>query len=75
MLRILPSLDSPLTDGGKVVSHTHQPLSTPKKHYFSVSDTHFCYRVSKPLVRLEELGKLKKFTSSGLEPMTFWLVA
>jgi hypothetical protein len=26
-------------------------------------------------VRLEELGQLKKSTSSGLEPATFWLVA
>jgi hypothetical protein len=27
------------------------------------------------MVRLEGLGKLKKFTSSGLEPATFRLVA
>jgi hypothetical protein len=26
-------------------------------------------------VQLGGLGKLKKFTSLGLEPMTFWLVA
>jgi hypothetical protein len=34
-------------------------------------------RVSEPqgLVQLEGLGKLKNFTSSGLEPATFWLVA
>jgi hypothetical protein len=36
--------------------------STPQKHYFSASGTHFCYRLSKPqgLVRLEGLGKVKK---------------
>jgi hypothetical protein len=27
-------LDSRLTDGGKVVSPTHRPRSTPQKHYF-----------------------------------------
>jgi hypothetical protein len=27
------------------------------------------------IVRLEGLGKLKKFTSLGLDPATFWLVA
>jgi hypothetical protein len=27
------------------------------------------------IVQLEGLGKLKKSTSSELEPMTFWLVA
>jgi hypothetical protein len=34
-------------------------------------------RLSEPqgLVRPEELGKSKKFTSSGLEPATFRLVA
>jgi hypothetical protein len=26
-------------------------------------------------VRLEGLGQFKKFTSSGLEPATFWLAA
>jgi hypothetical protein len=31
-----------LTDGGKVVSHTHRPRSAPQKHYFSASGTHFC---------------------------------
>jgi hypothetical protein len=29
-------------DGGKVVSPTHRPRSTPQKHYFSASGTHFC---------------------------------
>jgi hypothetical protein len=78
MLRIPYCLDNPLTDGGKVVSPMRHPLSDPKKHsYFSVSGTHFCWRLSEPqgLVRLEGLGKLKKFASSGLEPATFELVA
>jgi hypothetical protein len=35
-------LDNRLTDGGKVVSPTHRPLSTPHKHYFSAFGTHFC---------------------------------
>jgi hypothetical protein len=34
MLRIPYWLDSRLTDGGEVVSPTHRPLSTPKKHFF-----------------------------------------
>jgi hypothetical protein len=42
MLKIPHCLDSRLTDGGKVVSPLHRPRSTPHKHYFSVSDTHFC---------------------------------
>jgi hypothetical protein len=35
-------LDSRLTDGGKVVSPTHRPRSTPQKHYFSAFGPHFC---------------------------------
>jgi hypothetical protein len=66
MLRIPHCLDNRLTDGGK-------------KHYFSASGTHFCYRLRKPqdLVRPEGSRKLKQnsFTSSGLEPATFRLVA
>jgi hypothetical protein len=31
-----------IATGGKVVSLTHRPHSTPQKHYFSVSGTHFC---------------------------------
>jgi hypothetical protein len=78
MSRIPYSLESRLTDGGKVVSLTHRPRSTHQKHYFSLSDTHFCYKLSKPqgLMRLEGLGKMKEsFTSPGLEPATFRLVA
>jgi hypothetical protein len=49
-------------DGGKIVSFTHRPRSTPQKHFsFSVSGIHICYRLSTPqgLVQLEGLGKLK----------------
>jgi hypothetical protein len=62
MLRIPHCLDNRLTDVGKVVNPTHPPHSTPQKHYFSASGTHFCYRMNKPqgLVRPEGLGKLKK---------------
>jgi hypothetical protein len=63
MLRITHCLDNRLTDGGNVVSPTHQPHFTPQKHYyFDVSGTHFCLRLSKPqdLVRPEGLGKFKK---------------
>jgi hypothetical protein len=34
MLRIPHCLDNRLTDGGKVVSPTHRPHFTHKKHYF-----------------------------------------
>jgi hypothetical protein len=42
MLRIPHCLYNRLTDGGKFVSPAHRPHFTPQKHYFSVSDTHFC---------------------------------
>jgi hypothetical protein len=75
MLRNPRCLHNRLTDGDKVVSPTHRPRSTPLKHYFSATGTRFCYRLSKfqGLVQLEGLGKLKKFTSSGLEVATFQL--
>jgi hypothetical protein len=64
MLRIPHCLDSRVTDGRKVVSLTHRPRSTPQKHYFSASDTHFCYRLSEPqgLVRPEGFRKSEKNT-------------
>jgi hypothetical protein len=42
MLRIPHLLDNRHKDGGKVVSPTHRPRSTPQEHYFSASGTHFC---------------------------------
>jgi hypothetical protein len=78
MLRILHCLDNRPTDGCKVVSLTHPPHFTPQKyHYFYVSGTHFCWKLSKPqgLVRPEGLGKLKKKSShrvpSGLQHSAF----
>jgi hypothetical protein len=71
-------LDNPITDGSKADSPKHQPHSTPQKHYFSASGTHFCYRLSKhqglvwPKIRKIEKNS---FTSSGLKPETFRLVA
>jgi hypothetical protein len=50
----------------------------PRNVSFSDSGTNFCSNLSKiqGLVRLEGLGKLENsFTSSGLEPATFQLVA
>jgi hypothetical protein len=50
----------------------HWPHFTPQKHYFSVSGTHFCYGLNDPrTLQPEGLGKLKNFTSFGLEPMAF----
>jgi hypothetical protein len=62
MLRIPHRLDSWLTDSGKVVSPTHRPRSTPQKHHFSASGTHFSYRLSEPqgLERPEEYVNWKK---------------
>jgi hypothetical protein len=50
-------------NGGKIISLTRQPSLYPaphKKHYFTASGTHFCWRLSKPqdLVRPEGLSKL-----------------
>jgi hypothetical protein len=62
MLRIPHCLDSRLTDGGKFVSPTHRPRSTPQKHYFSASCNHFCKRTSEPQGLMWSEGKIgKKF--------------
>jgi hypothetical protein len=56
----------------------NQQRSTHQKYYLSASGTHFCQRLSESqgLVRPEGFGKSKNvFTSSGLEPATFRLVA
>jgi hypothetical protein len=61
MLRIPHCVDSPLTDGGKVVSITTGRTLLPTNS-LSASGIHFCLRLSKPqcLARLEDLDKLKK---------------
>jgi hypothetical protein len=62
MLRIPRCLDNRLTDGGKFVIPLHRLRSTPREHYFYVSGTHFCQKLSKTqgLVWPEGLDKLKK---------------
>jgi hypothetical protein len=71
MMRIPPCLDNRFTYGGEV-SLTHKPSFSPEEHYFSASVTHFCSRLSEAqgIMRQEGLGKLKNFTSPGLEPAT-----
>jgi hypothetical protein len=62
MLRIPHCLNNRLKYGSKVVSPTHRQRSTPQKHYFSASGTHFCWRLSDPqgLVLPKGLGKFKQ---------------
>jgi hypothetical protein len=48
MLRISHCLDNPLTDGGKVVTTMQRMHFITQKHYFPISGTHFCYRLSEP---------------------------
>jgi hypothetical protein len=59
-----------LTDDGKFVSPSHLPRSTPQKHYFSASGTHFCKTLKKTqdLMRPEGLDKLKKNRSPHRVP-------
>jgi hypothetical protein len=51
-------LDNRITDGGKVVGLTRRLSSTPQKHYFSASGTHFCSRLSKRQGLLRPEGSL-----------------
>jgi hypothetical protein len=70
MLETPQRLDNLLADGHTVVSPTHRPRSTTQKHYFSLSGTLYCQRLSKlqGLVRPEGLGKFKKVYSSHRVP-------
>jgi hypothetical protein len=75
MLRIPYCLNDRLTDGGKTVSPTHRPRSTPQKHYFFVFDTHFCQRLSKlqGLVRSEETNSIYvSITVTHTHPADIW---
>jgi hypothetical protein len=56
MLRIPHCLDNRLTDGGKAVSRTPRLLSTPRKHNFSASGTHFCQRLGIRTLHTERPG-------------------
>jgi hypothetical protein len=63
------SLDSRLTDGGKVVSLNRRPSFTAQEDcWYS-----FLLEGDSTSGRMEGLIKLKKSTSSGLEPATFRL--
>jgi hypothetical protein len=66
MLRIPHFLYNLLSDGGEVsftVRKADLTSTLLSRHFFSLSDVHLCWRRSKSqdLVRLEMLGKLKKF--------------
>jgi hypothetical protein len=60
MLRIPHCLDNRLTEGGKIVSRTRRPRSTPQKPCLMLLI--LIHRLSKPqgLLRLEEIDKFKK---------------
>jgi hypothetical protein len=45
---------------------TQRLCSTPQKHYFSASGTHFCYRLSKP----QALVRLARYSDITLEYTT-----
>jgi hypothetical protein len=60
------------SDGGKVVSPTRRPPFTPPGR-FLVLISLTGWVDPRAIVRLKALGKLKKFTSTGLDPATFRL--
>jgi hypothetical protein len=62
MLRIPHCLESRLTGGGKVVSLTLRPRSTPEKHFLLLISVRGSVN-PRAIVRLEELGTLKKINS------------
>jgi hypothetical protein len=63
LLRIPHSLDSRLTDGGKVISLTHWTLPTPQNYSIPASGTHYSETVRNPqnVMQMEGLGKLMVF--------------
>jgi hypothetical protein len=64
-MRITHCLEIRLADGSEVASLMCRLCPAPEKQIFSASGTCFCYRLCKfqGLVRLEGLGKLKKFNT------------
>jgi hypothetical protein len=82
MLRMSHCLDNRLTDGGKIVRPTHRPRSTSPKHYFYVSGTNFCNKLSKPqslvrpgycMVALVRWLHPRRFTWFLFFCLRFWL--
>jgi hypothetical protein len=77
MSRLPYFLDNRPTDGGEVVSLTSQPAGRP------LPTGRFLVLISvrgrvdpRVIVRREALGKLKNpVTSSGIEPVIFWIEA
>jgi hypothetical protein len=69
------SLANRLTDGGKIVSLTRRPAAPYAPGRFLVLTSVWGWVDPRAILRLEELGKLKKSTSSELDPATFRLVA
>jgi hypothetical protein len=73
MLRLPHFLDNRLKDGGEVVSLTRRTPFTPEEDswysFLLETDSNLA------IAQLEELGKLKKSTSSGFDTATFPLVA
>jgi hypothetical protein len=70
MSKLSHFLENRLTDGSEVVSSTRQPLFIPQE------DSWYSFLLEaestpRAIVRLEGLGKLKKSTSSGLDPAPF----
>jgi hypothetical protein len=60
MLRIPHCLDSRLTEGREVVSPTHRPHSTPRKHFLVLISVRGC-AYPRAMARLEGLYNLIKF--------------
>jgi hypothetical protein len=78
MLRVPHYLDNQFKDGGKIVSLTHWPCFTRQENYLINSWYSFLLKAesipgSKSAGRNRSIEK--NMTSSGLEPVTYWLVA
>jgi hypothetical protein len=68
MLRIPHCLDSQLTDGGKVVSPTHQPHFTPQKHYYFT----VCSIIFMPTELLEHVACVQQATAIAINMVKDW---